>query len=87
MVPEEIRNQLIQYGITEYSEVGLREMLEQHTETYTLFKLAPWPARRWKCHYRVMMRAGTYDAQTAAEAYALALLALLSESPPSSSDQ
>jgi hypothetical protein len=87
MVPEEIRSQLIQYGITEYSEVALRETLEQHTETYTLFKLAPWPARRWKCHYRVMMGAGMYDAQTVAEAYALALLALLSGSPQSSPTQ
>ncbi|HEY4384550.1 MAG TPA: hypothetical protein VGN34_08775 [Ktedonobacteraceae bacterium] len=87
MVPEEIRGQLAQRGITEYGEVALREALERHAETYTLFKLAPWPARRWKCHYRIMMGSGMYDAQTVAEAYALALLALLSGSPQSTPAQ
>jgi hypothetical protein len=77
MLPDEVREQLAQYGLQQYDEVSLREALEQHTETYTLFKLAPWPARRWKCHYRVMMRIGMYDAQSVSEAYALALLALL----------
>ena len=57
----------------------VREALEARCETYTLIKLAPWPARRWKCHYRLMMGDGIYDAQTVAEAYALGLLALLGQ--------
>jgi len=36
--------------------------------------LADWPARRWKCRYRLMMGEGMYDAQSVAEAYALGLL-------------
>ena len=77
MLSEELRTQLIQHGIAAFDEVSLREALEAHTETYTLVKLAPWPARRWKCHYRLMMRDKMHDAQTPAEAYALALLSIL----------
>ena len=87
MVPEEICEQLKRYDIVAYEEVVLREELERHCETYTLFKLAPWPARRWKCHYRVMMGTGVYDGQTVAEAYALALLALLRQEAHSSASQ
>jgi len=81
MIPEMLQQQLIQHGITVTGEVALREALEKRVETYTLIKLAPWPARRWKCHYRLMMRDHMYDAQSAAEAYALALLAAL-KTPP-----
>ena len=81
MIPETLQQQLAHYGITASGEVALREALEMRVETYTLFKLAPWPARRWKCRYRLMMRDHMYDAQSAAEAYALALLAALN-SPP-----
>jgi hypothetical protein len=77
MIPETLHIQLAQYGITVTDEVALREALEERIETYTLFKLAPWPARRWKCRYRLMMRDHMYDAQSAAEAYALGLLAAL----------
>jgi hypothetical protein len=65
------------YGVAARDEVALREALETHIETYTLFKLAPWPARRWKCHYRLMMRDQMYDGQSVEEVYALALLARL----------
>jgi hypothetical protein len=77
MLAEELRSQLIQHGITSFDEIALREALEAHVETYTLIKLAPWPARRWKCRYRLMMGDNIHDAQTVAEAYALALLAVL----------
>jgi hypothetical protein len=81
MIPETLRLQLAQYGITAIDEIALREALEARVETYTLIKLAPWPARRWKCRYRLMMRDNIYDAQSAAEAYALGLLATLTTSP------
>jgi hypothetical protein len=81
MISETLQEQLAQHGITASSEAALREALEERVETYTLIKLAPWPARRWKCRYRLMMRDHMYDAQSAAEAYALALLAAFS-SPP-----
>ncbi|HLQ28748.1 MAG TPA: hypothetical protein VK140_05870 [Ktedonobacteraceae bacterium] len=77
MIAEELQAQLIQHGITDLGEVALREALEARCETYTLIKLAPWPARRWKCHYRLMMRDKMYDAHSVAEAYALGLLAAL----------
>ncbi len=79
MIAEELQRQLAGYGIVDYGEVALREALEARCETYTLIKLAPWPARRWKCHYRLMMGDGMYDAQTVAEAYALSLVALLGQ--------
>jgi hypothetical protein len=80
MIPEELHRQLAQHGVTAIDEVALREALEAHTETYTLIKLAPWPARRWKCKYRLMMGDKFYDAQSAVEAYAMGLLAALENS-------
>ena len=76
-LPQSLHQSLIEHGITAFDEVALREELEHHISTYTLIKLAEWPARRWKCHYRLMMGEGMYDAQSVAEAYALALLATL----------
>ncbi len=77
MIPEELRFQLTKYGFTNSDEVALREALETQVETYTLIKLAPWPARRWKCRYRLMMGDRFYDAQSVAEAYAMGLAAVL----------
>ncbi len=77
MLPESLRAQLARYGIRDDNEITLREALERHTETYTLIKLASWPARRWKCHYRLLMSEAMYDAQSVPEAYALGLLAIL----------
>ncbi|HTI13625.1 MAG TPA: hypothetical protein VL461_03515 [Dictyobacter sp.] len=72
-----LQAQLRHHAIFVHDEVSLRLELEKRATTYTLIKLAPWPARRWKCQYRLMMGADIYDAQTAAEAYARALLAIL----------
>ena len=77
MIPEELQSRLARHGITTFDEVTLREALEARVETYTLIKLAPWPARRWKCRYRLLIGDTMYDAQSAAEAYALGLLAVL----------
>ena len=77
MLPHLWQMQLAQQGITDFSEVALREALETHVETYTLIKLAPWASRRWKCRYRLMMSDAVYDAQNAAEAYAQGLQAVL----------
>ena len=77
LLSDSLRLQLIAHGISAFDEVSLREALEQHVATYTLIKLAEWPARRWKCNYRLMMGDDMYDAQSVAEAYALALLAAL----------
>lgn len=76
MIPEQLHKQLTQCGITANGEVALREALEERVETYTLIKLAPWPARRWKCRYRLLIGEKMYDAQSAAEAYAMAILAI-----------
>lgn len=81
MLSQELSSRLAAHGIATNDETSLREALEERIETYALFKLAPWPARRWKCHYRLMMRDHMYDAQSAAEAYALGLLAALSAPP------
>ncbi len=81
MIPETLLTQLADFGITEFDEVALRQALEAHVPTYTLIKLADWPARRWKCRYRLMLRDVMYDAQNASEAYALALLAAFQHPP------
>ena len=80
MIPEELQSQLTGYGITSFDEIALREALEAYAPTYTLIKLAPWPARRWKCHYRLLVGEKIYDTQSAGEAYALGLLAALKHS-------
>ncbi len=79
MLPETLQNQLASFGITELDEVALRQALEARVQTYTLIKLADWPARRWKCRYRLMLRDVMHDAQSVPEAYALALLAALQQ--------
>ena len=80
MIADELHQALAKYNITAREEVALREALETHVDTYTLIKLAPWPARRWKCRYRLLVGDKMYDAHTAAEAYAMALLATLENS-------
>jgi len=77
MIADELHQALSKYNITSREEVALREALETHVDTYTLIKLAPWPARRWKCRYRLLMGDKMHDAQSPAEAYAMALLAAL----------
>ena len=77
MISEQLQTQLTQHGITVSGEIELREALEARAGTYTLIKLAPWPARRWKCHYRLLIGDRIYDAQSPSEAYAMAILALL----------
>ena len=75
-IPAATQAQLTQHGITTIDEVALREALEARAETYTLIKLAPWPARRWKCRYRLLIGDAIFDAQSPAEAYAMGLLSL-----------
>lgn len=77
MIPHALQARLRELGVSDFGEVALRERLEQHVETYTLIRLAPWPARRWQCKYRLLLGDQMHDAQTAAEAYALGLLAAL----------
>ncbi len=77
MLPETLQYELAQYGIPAFDEIALRQALEQRVETYTLIRLAPWPARRWKCQYRLMLGDAVYDAQSVAEAYGMALIAVL----------
>ncbi len=80
MISDELHAALVQYGVTTREEVALREALEARVETYTLIKLAPWPSRRWKCKYRLLLGEKIHDAQSVAEAYALALLAAVEQS-------
>ena len=77
MLPESLQHELAQHGIDAFDEITLRQALEQRVETYTLIRLAPWPARRWKCQYRLMLGDAMHDAQSVAEAYGMALLAVL----------
>jgi len=78
MIAQELQSRLAGLGITTFDEIALREALEARVETYTLIRLASWPAKRWKCRYRLLIGDTMHDAQSAAEAYALGLLAVLS---------
>jgi hypothetical protein len=85
--PLELQTQLAAYGIIDLDEVALRQRLEVSVPTFTLIKLADWPARRWKCRYRLMLGDTTHDAQTVPEAYARALLAALTVKLPLTDSQ
>jgi hypothetical protein len=73
-LPAELRAALDRHGITAQDEVALRRELERHLPGYTLYRLMPAAARRWKCKYRIMVGATYFDCQTVPEAYARALL-------------
>lgn len=76
-LPDDVVAALAAYGIVVQDEVSLRLALEKHLRGYTLYRLTPAAARRWKCKYRIMFEATYFDCQTVAEAYARALLASL----------
>ena len=76
-LPDEVEAALTTHGIVARDEVALRLALEECLRSYTLYRLTPAAARRWKCRYRIMFEATYFDCQTVAEAYARALLASL----------
>jgi len=76
-LPNEVVDQLVTRGITARDEAALRRELERHAPSYTLFRLNPAAARKWRARYRIMLAADYLDCQTVAEAYARALLASL----------
>lgn len=76
-LPDDVIATLEAHGVAARDEVALRLALEAHLPGYTLYRLTPAAARRWKCRYRIMFAATYLDAQTVPEAYARALLASL----------
>ena len=75
--PAELDAALSEHGIASRDEVSLRRELERRVPGYNLFRLTPAAAQRWKCRYRLLLDAGYYDGQSAAEAYGRALLAVI----------
>lgn len=76
-LPADIVSQLQAHGISATGEVELRQELERVAPSYTLFRLNPIAARKWKARYRIMLAADYLDCQSVAEAYARALLSVL----------
>ena len=76
-IPDAVCQALAEHGITEVDEVALRIELERRLPAYTLYRLTPAAARRWKCKYRLMFGDTYLDCQTVSEAYARALLAIM----------
>ncbi|MGZ3601178.1 MAG: hypothetical protein ACXWQR_01230 [Ktedonobacterales bacterium] len=76
-LPGEVVDALAERGVTENDEVALRQELELRVPGYNLFRLTPAAVKRWKCRYRILLDAGYYDGQSAREAYARALLAVI----------
>lgn len=66
--------QLAERGVIARGEVELRLELERRAPSYTLVRLTPAAARKWKARYRILLAADMLDAQTVAEAYARAIL-------------
>lgn len=81
-LPDELAAALARLGVERCDEVSLRQALEAHVLGYNLFRLTPAAVRRWKCRYRILLDAGYYDGQTAAEAYARALADVLGRDQP-----
>jgi hypothetical protein len=86
-LPDELAAALERFGVERRDEVSLRLALEARVPGYNLFRLTPAAARRWKCRYRILLEAGYYDGQTAAETYARALADVLSRDQPPASAQ
>lgn len=76
-LPGEVVDALVERGIIAHDEVALRQQLERRVPGYNLFRLNPAAVKRWKCRYRILLDAGYYDGQSAREAYARALLAVI----------
>lgn len=74
-LPEDVAEALRAHGIQAQDETSLREALEAHVSSFTLVKMMPAAARRWKARYRVLLGDAYHDAQSVPEAYARALLA------------
>ncbi len=70
-----VRQALAAHGIVATDEVNLRVELERRLPAFTLYRLPPAAAKRWKCKYRLMFGDTYVDCQSVAEAYAMALLA------------
>ena len=76
-LPADVIARLASHDIHLSGEAELRRLLEGHAQTYTLYRLTPAAARRWKARYRIMIGATYLDCQSVAEAYAHALLLIL----------
>lgn len=79
-VSDELLSLLAERGITAHGEVELRLELERHAPSYTLVRLTPAAARKWKARYRLLLATEILDAQTVAEAYARAILSACASS-------
>jgi hypothetical protein len=73
-LPADVVERLNAYDMRQNGEVELRRLLETYAQTYTLYRLPPAAARKWKARYRIMIGAVYLDCQSVAEAYARALL-------------
>ena len=60
-LPDEVEEALTTHGIVVRDEVALRLALEECLRGYTIYRLTPAAARRWKCHYRIMFEATYFD--------------------------
>jgi hypothetical protein len=76
-IPDAFCQALAEHGVIVVDEVALRIELERRLPAYTLYRLTPATARRWKSKYRLMFGDTYLDSQTVAEAYARALLAIM----------
>lgn len=76
-LPGEVADALVERGVGANDEVALRQELERRVSGYNLYRLTPAAVKRWKCRYRILLDAGYYDGQSAREAYARALLAVI----------
>jgi hypothetical protein len=86
-LPEDVALALRTHSIIVQAEPDLRRALERHVAGYTLYRLTPAAARRWKCRYRLMLPLGYFDGQSAAEAYGRALIAAIDAQTPHSAGQ
>jgi hypothetical protein len=75
--PDDVSHALAERGVEAQDEASLRRELERRVPGYNLFRLTPAATKRWKCRYRLLLDAGYFDGQSAAEVYGRALLALL----------
>ncbi len=74
-LPADVVAALAARGLPTEGEVALRRALEARLSGYTVHRLLPAAARRWKTRYRLMAADAYYDGASIGEVYARALLA------------
>ena len=76
-LPGDVSRSLAERGVEAQDEISLLAPTRAMRAGIQPLPRTPAATKRWKCRYRLLLAAGYFDGQSAAEAYGRALLAAL----------